>query len=218
VRCNAGFIIGTFCLHPLLILPLMKTTTALLPYLGLALGLLAGCSRDSPVPAAEATYSRTVTYSDTASPSRLDSTFKTPVLKTFVRQNAYYFTVVVQRPPEREAISFSFVRAKLPTNLVGTYAFKTKQDDAPDVDFAYRIEIMDRRGSSNWVYDRLIYSPTGSFTVTSYDTKHRLISGRFEVNVPNASDPFALYSNYPMRRCNLSLQGTFTNAPVQDVE
>jgi hypothetical protein len=197
----------------------MRTTTALLPYLGLALGLLAGCSRDeAPAPAAEATYSRTVTYSDTASPSRLDSTFKAPVLKAFAQQNANYFTVFVQRPPNREAISFSFVRAKLPANLVGTYTFKTKQDDAPDVDFAYRIEITDRRGSSNWVYDRLIYSPTGSLIVTAYDAKHRLVSGRFEVNVPNASDPFALYSTDIPRRCNLSLQGTFTNAPVQDIE
>jgi hypothetical protein len=199
----------------------MKTTTALFSYLVLALGLLAGCSRDSPAPAAEATYSRTVTYSDTASPSRLDSTFKSPVLKTFVQQNANYFTVFVQRLPDREAISFSFVRAKLPANLVGTYSFKTKQDAAPDVDFAYRIEMTDQRGPGVFgyhVYDRLIYSPTGSFTVTSYDTKHRLISGRFEVNVLNASDPFALYSTNIPRRCNLSLQGTFTNAPVQDVE
>ncbi|MBJ6143943.1 hypothetical protein [Hymenobacter sp. BT559] len=197
----------------------MRTTTALLPYLGLALGLLAGCSRDeAPAPAPEATYSRTVTYSDTASPSRLDSTFKAPVLKAFAQQNANYFTVFVQRPPNREAISFSFVRAKLPANLVGTYTFKTKQDDGPDVDFAYRIEITDRRGSSNWVYDRLIYSPTGSLIVTAYDAKHRLVSGRFEVNVPNASDPFALYSTDIPRRCNLSLQGTFTNAPVQDIE
>lgn len=196
----------------------MKLTTSPLPYLSLTLGLLAGCSRDSPLPAAEAAYSRSLTYLDTTGPSQLDSTFKSPVLKTFVRQNANYFTVFVQRPPEREAISFSFVRAKLPANLVGTYTFKTKQNDAPEVDVAYRIEIADRRGSSNWVYDRLIYSPTGSFTITAYDAKHRLVSGRFEVNIPNASDPFALYSTYVPRRCNLSLQGTFSNAPVQDIE
>ena len=199
----------------------MKTTTALLPYLGLVLGLLAGCSRDSPAPAAEATYSRTVTYLDTAKPSQLDSTFKSPIIKAFVQQNANYFTVFVQRPPEREAISFSFVRAKLPANPIGTYTFKTKQDDTPEVDVAYRIGMADRRGSNNWVYDRLLYNPTGSFTIIGYTSDaHRIlsVSGRFEVNIPNASDPFALYSTDVPRRCNMSFKGTFTNAPVQDIE
>ena len=200
----------------------MKPTTWPLPFLILTLGLLTGCSRDdSPAPAAEATYTRSVAYLDTASPSQLDSTFKSPVLDTFAQQNANYLTVFVQRPPNREAISFSFVRAKLPANLVGTYSFKTKQNTAPDVDFAYRIEMTDQRGPGVFgynVYDRLIYSPTGSFTITAYDAKHRLVSGLFEVNVPNASDPFALYSTAIPRRCNLSLQGTFTNALVQDVE
>ncbi|TVT41166.1 hypothetical protein FNT36_06815 [Hymenobacter setariae] len=200
----------------------MKLTTSPLPYLGLALGLLTGCGRDeTPAPAAEATYSRTVTYSDTASPSRLDSTFKSPVIKTFVLQNPTYFTVFLQRQPDREAVTFSFLRAKLPANPVGTYSFKTRQDDTPDVSFAYQIEILDYRSSSTWgyhLYDKTIYSPTGSLTITAYDAERRLVSGRFEVTVPNAADPFALYSTSVPRRSNLSLQGTFTNAPVQDRE
>lgn len=197
----------------------MKTTTRPLVLLSLTLGLLTSCSRDdSPAPAAEAMYTRSITYLDTASPSQLDSTFTSSALKPFIQQNATYFTVFVQRLPDRETVSFSFLRAKLPANPVGTYRFKTKLDATPDVDVAYHIEVADRRGSNNWVYDRLIYSPMGSLTITAYDAKHRLVSGRFEVNIPNASDPLALYSVYPMRRCNLSLQGTFTNAPVQDVE
>jgi hypothetical protein len=200
----------------------MKTTTALLPYLGLALGLLTGCSREeSPAPAAEATFSRTVTYLDMASPSRLDSTFKSPVFKSFAQQNATYFTVFLQRQPDHEALTFNFVRAKLPANPIGTYSFKTQQDDTPAVDVAYRIAMAVPTGSGSRIYDRYISSPTGSFTITGYTSDaHRIlsVSGRFEVNVPNVSDPFALYSTNMPRRCNLSLQGTFTNAPVQDVE
>jgi hypothetical protein len=198
----------------------MKTTTALLPCLGLALGLLAGCSRDeAPAPAAEATYSRTVTYLDATSPIQVDSTFKTPVLKAFVQQNANDFTVFVERPPNREIIAFSFTRAKLPANPVGTYRFKTVLDGTPDVDFAYRIVYDKRRPGSTswWVYDKSSI-PTGSFTITAYDAAHRLVSGRFEVNISDASDPFALSNTYPNRRCSMSFEGTFTNAPVQDVQ
>lgn len=200
----------------------MKTTTARLPYLGLALGLLAGCSRDeAPAPAAEATYSRTVTYLDTASPSRLDSTFKSPVFKTFAQQNANYFAIFLQRQPDREAITFSFVRAKLPANPIGTYSFKTQQDNTPDVDVAYRIAVPITAGSASRIYNRYISSPTGSFTITGYtNDAHRIlsVSGRFEVKIPNASDPFAPYSTNVPRRCDLSFEGTFTNAPVQDVQ
>lgn len=199
---------------------MLKPITWPLPLLGLTLGLLAGCSRaDSPAPAAEATYTRSVTYLDTASPSQLDSTLKSSILKPFVQQNADYFTVFVERPLNREIVSFSFVRAKLLANPVGTYRFKTGLDATPEVDFAYRI-VHDKSGpgsTSWWVYDRS-NSPTGSLTITAYNAAHRLISGRFEVSISDASDPFALYSTYPNRRCKLSFQGTFTNAPVQDVQ
>jgi len=198
----------------------MKTTTARLPYLGLALGLLAGCSRDeAPAPAAEATYSRTVTYLDATSPSRFDSIFKSPVLEPFVWQNANDFTVFVTRPPDHETLAFSFARAKLPANPVGTYRFKTVLNATPDVDFAYRI-VYDRRrpGSTSWwVYDGSSI-PTGSFTITAYDAAHRLVSGRFEVNISDVSDPFALSNTSPNRRCRINFEGTFTNAPVQDVQ
>jgi len=200
----------------------MKLTTSPLPYLGLALGLLTGCGRDeAPSPAAEAAYSRTVTYLDSASPSQLDSTLKSPAIKALVLQNATYFTVFLQRQPDREAVIFNFLRAKLPANPVGTYSFKTRQDDTPDVSLTYRIEIPDYRSPSAGgyhVYDRTIYSPTGSLIITAYDAERRLVSGRFEVTVPNAADPFALKDDYLPRRSNLTLQGTFTNAPVQDTE
>jgi hypothetical protein len=196
----------------------MKTTTALFCYSVLALGLLAGCSRDSPAPAAEGTYSRSVTYLDTTSLSRRDSTFKTPVLKTFARQNANYLTIFLQPTPDREVVTLSVLRAKLPTNLVGTYTFKTKLDNTPDAEFEYRIEIADKRGSSHWVYSWLIHNPIGSFTITGYDAKHQLVSGRFEVNMAGVSDPFALDSEFRPRRCNMAFQGSFANAPIGNIE
>jgi hypothetical protein len=99
----------------------MKLATSPLPYLGLALGLLTSCGRDeAPAPAAEVTYSRKVTYLDATSPIQVDSTFETPVLKAFVQQNVNDFTVFVERPPNREIIGFSFARAKLLANPVGT--------------------------------------------------------------------------------------------------
>jgi hypothetical protein len=211
---------GTLVLHSFLTKYPMKPLVSPFSYLSLALGILASCSRDSdlPQPEAEATYSRTVVYLDAASPSRLDSTFKSPTLKPFARQNATVFTVFLQPLPNREAVSFNLLRANLPASRVGTYTLKTKQDATRDTDFEYRIEKPDTKGYSNWLYSRLVHSPTGSFTITAYDATHHLVSGNFTVDLANVSDPFALNSEFSPRRCNLKLQGSFTNAPVEDIE
>lgn len=197
----------------------MKLTTWPLPFLSLTLGLLTGCSRDdSPAPAAEATYTRSVTYLDTASPSRLDSTFKAPILKTFARQNKNVFTVFLQPLPNRESVSFNLLRGQLPANRLGTYSYKTKQDASAATDFEYRIEKPDKVGSSNWLYSRLLHSPTGSFTITVYDESRHVVSGNFTVDLADVSDPFALDSEFRPRRCNMKLQGTFANAPIEDID
>ena len=196
----------------------MKLATSPLPYLGLALGLLTGCGRDeAPAPAAEATYTRSVTYLDTASPSRLDSTFKSPVLKPFAWRRGTNFTIFLEPTTDRETVAFGLVRANLPANLVGTYTLKTKLDATKDADFSYRINTPNSPGYAS-LYDKTIYTPMGSLTITAYDATHQVVSGRFTVELTNVSDPFGPVYQSIKRRCNLALQGTFTNAPIKDIE
>jgi hypothetical protein len=109
------------------------------------------------------------------------------------------------------------VSAKLPANLVGTYTLKTKLDATGDTEFKYQIEKPDSRNYSS-VYDRLIYNPQGSFTITAYNATQHLLSGRFTVEVANAADPFAPSDQSIWRRCNLKLEGNFANVPIKDME
>ncbi|MBC5991789.1 hypothetical protein [Pontibacter cellulosilyticus] len=113
----------------------------------------------------------------------------------------------------RDAIAFSINKPQVAAGYVGTYALKSLPDPATgavDVRYSYR-----KDGNTYSVYLSSSSTMEGHFTITAYDAKHKLISGNYEMKMRRAFDPKASeVSLENTRRCDITIQGTFTNVKI----
>jgi hypothetical protein len=189
---------------------------------------LAGCSKSTPeplptpLPAPTATYSRTIAYLDQGQPMRRDTAYAAELLLPTAEQNAHYLTVRLKSKANYETVSFRVARASVAAaGFVGTYPLKTPLTANPgEAEFDYVVDIPGATGNGIYLYTygSWLYAPTGAFTITAYDANRQLLSGSFTATVGRVNDPLALDNALSIRRCNLTLRGTFANIVVKTSE
>ena len=189
--------------------------------LGLAAACLSSCADQKetpePLPEPTATYRRTWAYLDQALPARRDSTYQTAALAPTAEQNATSLFVFLRTKPNEEGLLFSINRNRLTPGLTGTYTYRTPLDfTTTDVDLKYYVFYKRTINSSaSWDYGSFVNRQlTGSFTITAYDAKRQLLSGKFDARVPNASDPTDTDNTPNPRRCEITLAGSFANLSI----
>jgi hypothetical protein len=114
----------------------------------------------------------------------------------------------------QDAITFTLPVARLTADLVGSYALQSQPTPAAGIaQVAYTLTLT---GSATSLSGRLYLSNAnrleGQVVLTAYDPHRRLLSGTYTVKLNDIDDP---YSSTPSQRCNLTLQGSFANLPLQ---
>lgn len=104
-------------------------------------------------------------------------------------------------------------RAALGTAWTGTYALRSRNQQAAPVFTSY-IYKGASGGSSIYRFSDTTNDLIGDVTITTYDAKRQLVSGRFAVEAPRQLDPNAGFSP-DAPKCAIILQGDFKNLKVQ---
>lgn len=178
---------------------------------------LASCSHDEAEirPTPEGSYSRAVVYLDQAKPARHDTVYQTSVLQLSARRSRGNYKIFLVNPTSKDEVGFSIPRAQMP---IGRYPFYVPSQGTR---YSYLAQKPDKPAPAStdaWAYDSSSLPSTGTVSgaveITAYDDQHHVLSGRFLLALTNVNDPRALKSI--TRRCDLTLEGTFTNVPVTD--
>lgn len=189
-------------------------TLALL--LSLPLLLNTGCSKEEnplpePTPQATATYRRTFFYP--ANSAVLDTVYAALLLRAVAGQDANELNISIGTTKPDENVNFRIERSRIKPGTAGTYSLKTAQSPGQgDASVTYYCQ----SGSGGYLYFSTANRLTGSLTVTGYDAARKLLSGRYTVELPDASDPTAAPTTFPKQRCNITLTGTFDNVLVTE--
>jgi len=201
----------------------LKITAAL----ALAGWACTGCAReDAPgniPPSPQASYSRAVTYLDQARPARHDTTYRSPALQVSGQLSATDCVILLRPASNQEALVLRIPRAQMPGDLAGSYRFRAPVNPGQVPSYHYQVNMPDKPAGGNaWTYDSWWLpstgAVTGAVTLTAYDAPHHLLSGQFQLALTGVYDPRARSTESPSRPCDLTLTGTFTNAPVTDTQ
>lgn len=197
---------------------------ALLALAGLA---FAGCSReDAPgsiPPSPEASYRRTVAYLDQARPAQHDTTYRSPALQVTSQLSSTECVISLRSASNQERLVFRVPRGQMPADLAGSYRFQAPINPGQAPSYSYGANKPDKpAGGESWVYNSWWLpstgAVTGAVTLTAYNAKQHVLSGQFQLALTGVYDPRALSTTFASRRCDLTLTGTFTNAPVADTQ
>jgi len=189
----------------------------------LAALVVAGCATRDPEPllAPTAGFHRTIAYLDAGTPARVNTVYAPAEVVASAEQTAGYLIVRVGvRDRRGEGIAFRVARAELMPATVGAYGYKTELDRTPPAEITYTVQPPNfvATGSSSWgSYPDWASKPAGTFALTAYDAKRRVLSGRFTVSWSNEQDPLNPVGVYPPRRGDLTLEGTFDNLVIPGV-
>ncbi|GAB3826504.1 hypothetical protein [Hymenobacter jeollabukensis] len=118
----------------------------------------------------------------------------------------------------QDAVSFTLPIARLTAGLTGTYALQSLPTPASAIaQVAYTFTANRSAAGSN---GRLFLSNAnymdGQVVITAYDQQRRLLSGSYTLKMNDIIDPFSsAMSSPPALRCNLTLNGSFENLPLQ---
>ncbi|RTQ48492.1 hypothetical protein EJV47_16100 [Hymenobacter gummosus] len=118
----------------------------------------------------------------------------------------------------QDAVDFVLPVARLTAGLTGTYALQSLPTPATGVVQVAYTFTTSRTGSGT--SGRLFLSNAnymdGQVVITAYDQRRRLLSGNYTVRMNDISDPYSTaMSSPPAARCNLTLNGSFENLPLQ---
>jgi hypothetical protein len=195
-------------------------TTMLLVASALA---LASCTHDEVEikPTPEGSYRRAVVYLDQAKPARHDTVYQSPVLQLSAKRGREGYTIYLLTPNTMEEVGLNIPRAQMPANLVGSYPFRAPISRGQAAYYHYLATKTDKpNGGVATGYDSSWLPSTGAVTgavnITAYDAKQHVLSGQFQLVLTGVYDPRALRTERITRRCDLTLEGTFTNVPVTD--
>ncbi|MGV3504707.1 MAG: hypothetical protein ACO1O1_13450 [Adhaeribacter sp.] len=166
-------------------------------------------------PAQEQTLTRSFTYPDDA---RLEAAYEADTIKVQVSytEKEFHFYTGVKPVNGKSAVgndhvNFVVAAGQLKQGLVGSYSLKSftsPQTGEAKVSF---IHYTSESGGN--IFDSQFNTLTGSFEITAYDARHKLISGHYTLGIQEASDP---YERLNPRKINIVLSGTFKNVPVKD--
>jgi hypothetical protein len=161
---------------------------------------------------------RSLYYRETS--TRFDTTFQANTVRAYAAQDARELTIGIGPPTNTEGINFTFERSQLPSTLVGTYSLKTAgaftTGTPTNAAFArYYYDLRPAMGTGTYLYLSSTTKVDGTFTITHYDAKRKLLSGEYiavfsRVNDPNSrpSDTNAWF------KCDITLTGSFENVLV----
>jgi hypothetical protein len=202
----------------------MKPSITLLLFLTMLLA--ASCDKQETedpapevLPEATSLLNRSIYYLETG--ARLDTTFQTKAVRAFAAQSTKELKVGVSALPSSEGINFTFDRTQLTPDLVGTYPLKTitTVNGAPTnaAFVSYFYDLRPTNGTGTYLYLSSTAKVSGTFTITAYDVRRKLLSGQYEAVFTRTKDP-----NSPVRdtdswyKCDITVKGSFDNVPLTE--
>ncbi|AKD04791.1 hypothetical protein POKO110462_10105 [Pontibacter korlensis] len=194
----------------------MKKLLTLTLITALALGFSA-CDKDPDevTPTAQAELNRAIVYSYEQPQSFLVKLYGEGSTETYASYDTEHFGISIGAPLNvgKDNITFVISEEDLKSNLSGAYTLKTLPDVSEgqvDVTYSY---LRDAHTRSIITSDKS--NIEGHFTISAHDTKRHLVSGTYELVIPNAYDPTVDQFTEPnLRRCDISISGSFTNVKV----
>lgn len=179
----------------------------------LAIALLSvSCDNDKDaedvVPAMDLTMARNFMYHDTH--ETVAANYKTEDLQTaFVTENEQ---LTIYLDSGTDGVSFEIEEEKLSSGYVGNYTLQTLPNpDAGDANATFIYKTSAGSGSAYFSKANFIY---GIVKITTYDQKHQLISGTFQLKMDDVPDPTITLPTSNPRRCDVTVTGTFENAKL----
>lgn len=111
-------------------------------------------------------------------------------------------------------ITFTLPATQLTPNVVGSYSLQSRTaPGAGSTHVAYTFTVnRSAGGTSGRLYLSTANRVEGQLVLTNYDGRRRLLSGTYTLRLPDIADP---YSTVASEKCNLTLQGSFENLPLQ---
>ncbi|NVO83445.1 hypothetical protein [Hymenobacter terrestris] len=113
----------------------------------------------------------------------------------------------------KDAISFTVPRSSLTTAFVGVYELRTLASPAAPVASVYTFF---RSRAANFINSATYRNMRGQLTITGYDAQRQLLTGSYQAQLENVSDPAdSNSSSGDALRCNVEITGSFTNLKIQ---
>lgn len=177
----------------------------------------AGCHKNDAstpevVPQAMINFNRSILYLD--NDQRIDTTYTTPELKAQITQYADNLSISISPVNNNEKVFFLIDRKRMSAELTGTYTLKTLLDENLDSEVRYFYVQPDSLGGGTIIYPGNTQHVKGSFTISSYDSRRKILSGIFSATMAGTNDPTVSYFAYPKRKCDITVTGIFNNIPV----
>ncbi|UOQ73205.1 hypothetical protein [Hymenobacter cellulosilyticus] len=202
----------------------MKFTITRSLFLGLTLLLTTGCDKEDdqqvapePLPEPTFVYSRSIVYYDNG--QRRDTTFQDKKASMVSVQNSKIMRVAAGPLTSTEYVDFTFDRTAVKSGIVGSYTLKTQKEFAKgDADLTYAYRLPENLGGGSVLFNSRGQNITGNFIITAYDAKRQLLSGTYTATLAGNYDPTVEYSSFPKRRCDIIINGSFTNVPLKTEE
>ncbi|OON66741.1 hypothetical protein [Hymenobacter sp. CRA2] len=195
----------------------------LLPLLGLALTLTAA-SCDSKhktedpqpaTPAPAATMDRTFFYPASTVSSGIG--YAPDELQTSAYYEPTTLSINVGPKSQQDALHFGIQRSRLASALTGTYSLQglgSLTNDAV-VRYSYAYVLTDSQTSLR-LFDSNTTQMEGHVRITEYDADRHLLSGSYEVRLPDVSDPtLPSRAGQNAPRCRVTVSGTFENVRLE---
>ncbi|MGV3639950.1 MAG: hypothetical protein ACO1NZ_05475 [Adhaeribacter sp.] len=200
----------------------MKTRNSLaLFFTVLTLAFSACDDKNTPDPAApaqEQTLNRSFTYPDDA---RLEAAYQADTIKVQVvhtEQEFHFYTGVKpvggKSAAGNDHINFVVPAAQVKQGFVGAYSLKSfTTPQAGDAKVSY-IHYTSENGGN--VFDSQFNTLAGSFEITAYDARNKLVSGQYQLTIREVSDPYApVAERFNPKKITIAMSGTFKNVPVK---
>ncbi|RAK68361.1 hypothetical protein [Hymenobacter edaphi] len=199
----------------------MKTPSLLL--LGAALSLTATSCADqpdvapqpAPAPAATFTLARSFYYPGTTVFSGVS--YPTADVRAHGHQNPAGLHLQFVTHDRREGVYLTVDRSALGPDLLGTYALRsaTNSRNPALAGYGYNYRVTDG-GTAGSYYASSFSELEGQVRISAYDAARHLISGSYEVRLPDVSDPTdSVRARANQLRCRVTLGGSFANLRVE---
>jgi hypothetical protein len=180
---------------------------------------LASCDREGRqeardlAPAAESDLSRTLLYENGTVQGVV---YPANVIQasSFSNTEGLTFYAGVDAPNGNDHISFRVAPEKLRAGYIGTYTFKSVAN-AGSGDAVVRYSHA-TSATSSAIFDSSFSRIEGSYEIRQYDARHKLISGIYQVVIPQALDPYrGTTTQGNPGKVDITVTGTFRNVAVQ---
>lgn len=173
---------------------------------------------DPANPAQEQTLSRAFTYPNDL---RLEAAYEADTIKAEVshtREEFHFYSGVKpvggKSAAGNDHINFVVAAAQLKQGFVGTYALKSfTTPQAGEAKVSY-VHYTSENGGN--VFDSQFNTLSGSFEITAYDARNKLVSGQYQLTIREVSDPYApVAERFNPKKIAIAMSGTFKNVPVK---